>query len=93
MRAEASRMTDIRSSAIARRLNLPPSYVLLHRVSTAGIGVLCQLECEGPFRAEVLGWVPGYVDSPDPGANAELHEDPDQTDPAVATAKAVSPNG
>jgi hypothetical protein len=29
-------------------------------VSTAGIGVLCQLECEGPFRAEVIKWMPGY---------------------------------
>jgi hypothetical protein len=36
--------------------------VLIHRVSTAGIGVLCQLECEGPFRAEVIRWVPGYAD-------------------------------
>jgi len=24
--------------------------------------VLCQLECEGEFRAEVLRWVPGYGD-------------------------------
>jgi hypothetical protein len=32
-------------------------------VSTAGIGVLCQLECEGPFRAEVIRWVPGYLDN------------------------------
>jgi hypothetical protein len=38
--------------------------VLIHRVSTAGIGVLCQLECEGEFRAEVLKWVPGYFDDP-----------------------------
>jgi len=36
--------------------------VLIHRVSTAGIGVLCQLECEGEFRAEVLKWIPGYFD-------------------------------
>ena len=28
----------------------------------AGIGVLCQLEREGEFRAEVLRWVPGYFD-------------------------------
>jgi hypothetical protein len=33
-------------------------------VSTAGIGVLCQLECEGEFRAEVLKWIPGYFDGP-----------------------------
>ena len=42
---------------------MPPSYVLIHRVSTAGIGVLCQLECEGNFRAEVLPWMPGYFDA------------------------------
>jgi hypothetical protein len=45
--------------------------VLIHRVSTAGIGVLCQLECEGEFRAEVLRWVPGYLDS-DPDAAAAV---------------------
>src|SRR5580693_1667950 len=49
LRSEATRFTDLRSSSVARRLNLPPSYVLIHRVSTAGVGVLCQLECEGPF--------------------------------------------
>jgi hypothetical protein len=53
----------MRPAAVGRRLNLPPSYVLIHRVSTSGIGVLCQLECEGPFRAEVLQWMPGYLDS------------------------------
>jgi predicted unusual protein kinase regulating ubiquinone biosynthesis (AarF/ABC1/UbiB family) len=62
MREEASRVTDMRASNITRRFNLPPSYVLIHRVSTAGIGVLCQLECEGEFRAEVLKWVPSYFD-------------------------------
>jgi hypothetical protein len=55
-------VADVRSAAISRRLNLPPSYVLIHRVSTAGIGVLCQLDCEGPFRAEVIRWMPGYTD-------------------------------
>jgi predicted unusual protein kinase regulating ubiquinone biosynthesis (AarF/ABC1/UbiB family) len=60
MRAEAARMTGVSMSNVARRFNLPPSYLLIHRVSTAGIGVLCQLDCAGPFRAEVLRWVPGY---------------------------------
>src|SRR6204780_3722918 len=64
MRQEAGRVSDM--AAITRKFNLPPSYVLIHRVSTAGIGVLCQHECEGPFRAEVIRWVPGYVD-PVPG--------------------------
>jgi predicted unusual protein kinase regulating ubiquinone biosynthesis (AarF/ABC1/UbiB family) len=60
LRAEASRVSDPRTASLGRRLNLPPSYVLIHRVSTAGIGVLCQLESEGPFRAEVIRWLPGY---------------------------------
>src|ERR1700761_3393107 len=68
MRSEAERVTDLSTSGIARKFNLPPSYVLIHRVSTAGIGVLCQLECEGPFRAEVVRWVPGYAD-PAPAAH------------------------
>jgi predicted unusual protein kinase regulating ubiquinone biosynthesis (AarF/ABC1/UbiB family) len=62
LRGEAARVTDPRSSNLSRRLNLPPSYVLIHRVCTAGTGVLCQLEAEGPFRAEVIKWLPGYGD-------------------------------
>ena len=65
MRGEATRVMDMSASNISRKFNLPPSYVLIHRVSTAGIGVLCQLECEGRFRAEVLRWMPGYLDEPD----------------------------
>jgi predicted unusual protein kinase regulating ubiquinone biosynthesis (AarF/ABC1/UbiB family) len=63
LRNEAVQVTDLRPSNITRKFNVPPSYVLIHRVSTAGIGVLCQLECEGPFRAEVLRWMPGYGDT------------------------------
>src|SRR5215469_1862680 len=64
MRWEAARITDMSASNVSRKFNVPPSYVLIHRVSTAGIGVLCQLGCEGAFRAEVLRWVPGYTDDP-----------------------------
>jgi predicted unusual protein kinase regulating ubiquinone biosynthesis (AarF/ABC1/UbiB family) len=60
LRDEAAKVTDLRPSNITRKFNVPPSYILIHRVSTAGIGVLCQLECEGPFRAEVIKWMPGY---------------------------------
>jgi predicted unusual protein kinase regulating ubiquinone biosynthesis (AarF/ABC1/UbiB family) len=82
LRAEASRVTDMRSAAVGRRLNLPPSYLLIHRVSTAGIGVLCQLECEGPFRAEVLRWMPGYFDATDPIPDPDDPDDPDGASPA-----------
>src|SRR5579875_1805335 len=37
MREEAARVTDLRGANVARQLNLPPSYILIHRVSTAGI--------------------------------------------------------
>src|SRR5262249_53415102 len=53
LRGEAPRVPAARAPNMARRLNLPPSYVPTPGVSTAGIGVLCQLECEGPYRAEM----------------------------------------
>jgi predicted unusual protein kinase regulating ubiquinone biosynthesis (AarF/ABC1/UbiB family) len=68
LRGEAAQVTDLRPSNITRKFNVPPSYVLIHRVSTAGIGVLCQLECEGPFRAEVIKWMPGYERTEEAGA-------------------------
>jgi len=66
LRGEATRVADPRAANISRRLNLPPSYVLIHRVSTAGMGVLCQLESEGPYRAEMIRWMPGYSDAGQP---------------------------
>ncbi len=66
LRTETMRASALRSSSVLRRLNLPPSYVLIHRVLASGLGVLCQLECEAPFRAEVLRWMPGYADPAEP---------------------------
>src|SRR4249920_3527577 len=66
LRTETMQASALRSSSVLRRLNLPPSYLLIHRVLAAGLGVLCQLECEAPFRAEVLRWMPGYADTAQP---------------------------
>ena len=66
LRTETVQASALRSSSVLRRLNLPPSYVLIHRVLASGLGVLCQLECEAPFRAEVLRWMPGYADPASP---------------------------
>jgi len=93
LRAEASRVTDLRSAAIGRRLNLPPTYVLIHRVSTAGIGVLCQLECEGRFRAEVVKWMPGYIDEAEPAEGGPDQPSPGRDDPDGAVAGAANPGG
>ena len=41
-------------------LNLPPAYLLIHRVTASAIGVLCQLEAAGPWRGELEHWLPGF---------------------------------
>ena len=66
LHTQTMQASAFRSSSVLRRLNLPPSYMLIHRVLAAGLGVLCQLECEAPFRAEVLRWIPGYADTAAP---------------------------
>jgi predicted unusual protein kinase regulating ubiquinone biosynthesis (AarF/ABC1/UbiB family) len=65
LRDMAARVTDLRPTNVVRQLNLPPEYVIIHRVLSAGTGVLCQLECEIPARAESLKWVPGFADDED----------------------------
>jgi predicted unusual protein kinase regulating ubiquinone biosynthesis (AarF/ABC1/UbiB family) len=89
LRGEAARVTDPRSTNLSRRLNLPPSYVLIHRVSTAGTGVLCQLEAEGPFRAEMIKWLPGYGDTNGAGPDSE----PDGPGHDERLPDAVAPRG
>src|SRR5690606_10845649 len=61
MRRQATRMNDPRKPAFtsAIRINLPPSYLLIHRVWIGGIGVLSQLEAEAPFRAICEDALPG----------------------------------
>ncbi len=63
MRAQFQRMSDVRapSARTALRLNLPPSYLLIHRVWGGGVGVLAQLGAEAPFRAELERWLPGFA--------------------------------
>ena len=82
LRTQAMQASALRSSSVLRRLNLPPSYLLIHRVLAAGLGVLCQLECQVPFRAEVLRWMPGYADPADPAPR-----------PQPACARSASPAG
>jgi predicted unusual protein kinase regulating ubiquinone biosynthesis (AarF/ABC1/UbiB family)/HSP20 family molecular chaperone IbpA len=86
LRTETMQTSALRSSSVLRRLNLPSSYLLIHRVSATGLGVLCQLECEAPFRAEVLRWIPGYADTvkPVPPASTNGH---------AASAPPASTNG
>jgi predicted unusual protein kinase regulating ubiquinone biosynthesis (AarF/ABC1/UbiB family) len=63
MRTQFQRIQDPRhpGSTMALRLNLPPSYLLIHRVWIGSIGVLCQLEAELPFREILEESLPGFA--------------------------------
>ncbi|GAB2445162.1 AarF/ABC1/UbiB kinase family protein [Nocardioides hungaricus] len=63
MRTQFARINDPRSPAytVGLKLNLPPSYLLIHRTWLAGVGVLCQLECEAPFRQILTESLPGFA--------------------------------
>lgn len=63
MRGEAARVGDPRTQAnqLARRLNLPPDYLLVHRVTLGSIGIMCQLDATAPFRRLAEAWQPGYA--------------------------------
>ena len=91
LHTETARASALRSSSVLRRLNLPSSYVLIHRVLAGGMGVLCQLECQAPFRAEVLRWMPGYADT----ANAAPQPQPAcaQSAPPAGSAPLATANG
>ncbi|WP_411071938.1 ABC1 kinase family protein [Streptomyces sp. cmx-4-25] len=63
MRAQAARIADPRSPAhqLGKQLNLPPSYLLIHRVTLSTIGVLCQLNAAVRLRDELSEWLPGFA--------------------------------
>ncbi|MCI3932935.1 ABC1 kinase family protein [Streptomyces sp. AN091965] len=89
MRSQATRVADPRSPAhqLGKRLNLPPSYLLIHRVTLSTIGVLCQLGATVRMRDELEEWVPGFLPDDGPAEQEEQH-DPSggQLDDAAAEA-------
>ncbi len=64
LREEAARVAGPRSpaAAIGRQLTLPPSYLLIHRVTMGSIGVLCQLEARARYREILERWLPGFAE-------------------------------
>lgn len=63
LRTQAARIADPRSPAhqLGKQLNLPPSYLLIHRVTLSTIGVLCQLGATVRLRDELESWLPGFL--------------------------------
>ncbi len=64
MREQAARVGDPRreEARVGRMFNLPPSYLLIHRVTLGSIGVLSQLGATAPFRELAQKWQPGFAD-------------------------------
>ncbi|MFF5724043.1 ABC1 kinase family protein [[Kitasatospora] papulosa] len=68
LRSQAARIADPRSPAhqLGKQLNLPPSYLLIHRVTLSTIGVLCQLGATVRLRDELESWLPGFLPEHEP---------------------------
>ena len=64
MREQFKRINDPRSEnwSTGLKLNLPPEYLLVHRVWLGGVGVLCQLGATVEVRAQLEEWLPGFAD-------------------------------
>jgi len=72
MRSQAARVADPRSPAyqLGKQLNLPPAYLLIHRVTLSTIGVLCQLGATVRLRDELEEWLPGFLPEEEPAVEA-----------------------
>ncbi|MET1006041.1 MAG: AarF/ABC1/UbiB kinase family protein [Propionibacteriaceae bacterium] len=63
MREQFNRVKDpTASGGVAFRLNLPPNYLLIHRVWLGGLAVLAQLDSTAAFGSVLEEFLPGYVD-------------------------------
>ncbi|CUR55150.1 ABC-1 domain protein [metagenome] len=64
MRAQFQRINNPRdpSYTLALKINLPPSYLLIHRTWLGGLGVLSQLGAEAQFRQILIDSLPGFAD-------------------------------
>ncbi|MEL5960692.1 AarF/ABC1/UbiB kinase family protein [Streptomyces sp. CLV115] len=84
MRNQAARIADPRSPAhqLGKQLNLPPAYLLIHRVTLSTIGVLCQLGATVRLRDELESWLPGFLPEDEPVQEPAVRE-PEVQEPAV----------
>jgi predicted unusual protein kinase regulating ubiquinone biosynthesis (AarF/ABC1/UbiB family) len=63
MQRQFARLNDPRRPDFSTmfKINLPPEYLLIHRVWLGGIGVLSQLGAEAPFRSILEEEMPGFA--------------------------------
>jgi predicted unusual protein kinase regulating ubiquinone biosynthesis (AarF/ABC1/UbiB family) len=67
LQSQAERVGDLRGPQFntGRELNLPPQYLLVHRVTMGTLGVLCQLDADVPLRGIVQSWEPSIFEAED----------------------------
>ncbi|MER5746128.1 AarF/ABC1/UbiB kinase family protein [Streptomyces sp. NPDC002225] len=84
MRNQAARIADPRSPAhqLGKQLNLPPAYLLIHRVTLSTIGVLCQLNATVRLRDELEAWLPGFLPEDEPDTAGVAGDGPAESGPA-----------
>ena len=70
LQSQAERVGDLRGPQFntGRELNLPPQYLLVHRVTMGTLGVLCQLDADVALRDIVQRWEPSIFE---PDASAD----------------------
>jgi predicted unusual protein kinase regulating ubiquinone biosynthesis (AarF/ABC1/UbiB family) len=63
MRSHFTRLSDPRNPdfSLGFKINLPPNYMLIHRVWLGGIGVLSQMDATVPMRGELERWLPSFA--------------------------------
>ena len=63
LRGQYRRLNDPRNKdfTVGLKLNLPPEYMLIHRVWLGCIGVLCQMDAHVRTKDALIEWIPGYV--------------------------------
>jgi predicted unusual protein kinase regulating ubiquinone biosynthesis (AarF/ABC1/UbiB family) len=63
MRSHFNRLNDPRNPdfSVGFKINLPPSYMLIHRTWLGGIAVLSQMDATVPMRGELERWLPSFA--------------------------------
>jgi predicted unusual protein kinase regulating ubiquinone biosynthesis (AarF/ABC1/UbiB family) len=64
MRGQFARINDPREQTFSTmlKINLPPEFLLIHRVWLGGIGVLSQLGASAPFASILADSLPGFAE-------------------------------
>ena len=94
LQGQAERVGDLRGPQFntGRELNLPPQYLLVHRVTMGTLGVLCQLDADVPLRDIVQRWEPSIFEPDAGGLSVERlgrARHPDATRATATTRRAL----